>query len=306
MRLTPRPQRRTPVALVRGSAALLCVCAVWIAGCATRAKVERHRPAPYNAGDARTLSLVQTTGRPDLQELLSTSLRRQAVASDWWTYRDATNANIALFPHAEPGRAVRGGQPAAGAVFVRLDAYDALVFPEKTEEGAERSGPPRSGNGRVQVRFAATVVDAQGAVLMRERDYAGQADGDIGSRLRRRRLIDEAAEQGIDAFLHDITPHRVREGIVLDKDAEDMAPIAELVAQGRYAEAADRLQAMRARSPHRADVVYNIAVLTDARGEYERALDLYDQALQLGYKPFYAESREACERRLRDRRRLSR
>ncbi len=283
---------------------------VLAAGCATRAKVERHQPAAYNAGTARTLSLVQVTGRPDLQGLVRKALRREAAASDWWTFRNAINDKIAIFPDAAAGRSVRGRQPAEREVFVRMDAYDAQVFPEKHKHGkkhkSKREDPPASGMGRVRVRFAATVVGSAGRVLMREREYAGTADGDIGSRFRRGQLVDKAAREGMERFLEDITPRRVREGIVLDKDAEDMAPVAELVAHGRYAEAMDRLKSMRARHPRRADVVYNMAVLTDARGEYEAALALYRQALQRGYKSYYVKSRDACERRLRDRNALSR
>ncbi len=297
---------RIPVAQLRVLLAELVL--VVLAGCATRAKMERHRPAAYNAGAARTLTLVQVTGRPDLQTLLTKTLRKEASRSDWWHFKDASNERIALFPNAESGRAMRGRAPVTDEIFVRLDAYDATVFPEKTgdkDDPKDALPPTEAGRGRMQVRFAATVVAGDRQVLMREQTYAGTVVGEINSRFQRRRLVREAAEEGMEAFLDDITPRRVREGIVLDKEAEDMHPVAELVNQGRYAEAADRLKTMQARHPRRADIVYNLAVLADARGAYEEALALYERALQLGFKSFYTKSRDACKWRLQEREALS-
>jgi tetratricopeptide (TPR) repeat protein len=280
----------------------LLVLALLGAGCAPRATVERRRPAPYGLGAARALSLVQLTGRPDLQDLLRDRLRREATAEDWWHFRDRTRESIALFAAGSGGRSIAGERPDPGEAYVRLDAYDATVYREADADAAPPpAGPPTSGRGRVRLRFAATVVDSDGRVVMGDREYAGTATGALATRHDRRDLVAEAAEEGVEAFLRDITPRRVREGIALDVEAEDLQPVAELVDRGAYALARERLQRLRRAHPRRADIVYNLAVLTDARGEYRAALDLYEKALRLGYKDLYVRSRDACRRRLRER-----
>lgn len=293
----------------------LCVAAavllLAVSGCATRAKLERRRPARFSAGSARTLVLVQLTGHPELQRRLARGFRDEATGRDWWRVRDATGERIALFPDAGRGRLVRGRAPGADEVYVRLDAYEAIrtVEPVEREEREDDDGDDHDGPDaveRVRVRFAATLATAAGEALLRAREYDGTAATGDDDSPGRAALIRRAIARGMEDFFDDITPRRVREGIVLDKDAEDMRPIAELVARGQYAAAADRLGEMRNRRPRRADVVYNLAVVTDARGDYAAALDLYDAALSLGYKSYYAESRDACRRRLADREALGR
>ena len=50
--------------------------------------------------------------------------------------------------------------------------------------------------------------------------------------------------------------------------------------------------------PRNASAAYNLAVLTEATGDYATALEYYDRALSLGYKEYYATARAACARRL--------
>jgi tetratricopeptide (TPR) repeat protein len=284
-------------------------------GCDTQAVVVRDRPALFNAGAARNLTLVQVTGRPDLEHLLRETFSQQAASSGWWNYTEQCAAGIALFPGAAPGQTVTGRRPGTGEIYVRLDAYDATVFPEKERhEKPNKSDKKKSDKkrkddekrGRVCVRFAATIVNSLGELLMDRREYTGTADGDIGTAYRRQWLVAQAAANGLSAFMQEITPRRVREGIALDKDSEDMHPIAVLIDQGQYAAAAAQLEQMRKLQPLRADLVFNLAVLTDARGSYEEALKIYDEALKLGYKPQYAKTREACLRRLGERDALGR
>lgn len=276
-----------------------------LVGCGTYVTVERDSPAPFSAGPAYQLLLVQLTGRPDLQDMLGETFRVRVSAFEWWAYRDATNEQIAVFPNAPAGRAVTGREPTPSEVFLRLDAYDARVFADTTDYPQPDDAPPPENIGSVRVSFAATVVGPDGAVLMREREYAGVAGGEIDSRRRRRLLLELAAEAGIDTLLDDITPRRIRERIRFDDDAEDMEPVVSMVRGGNYAQAAEMLRRMRQDWPQRADVAYNLAVLTDAGGDYEGALELYREALELGYRRFYADSRDACARRLRDYRALT-
>lgn len=293
--------RIAPAGVLRGiEAAVLLLLPLALIGCGTHVTLERHRPAGFSAGRAYELSLVQLTGRPDLKDLLGETLRGSSAGREWWVYRDATNEQIAVFPSAPAGQAATGRRPGQREVFVRLDAYDALVFPEKTDQPEQPDSPKASGKARVRVRFAATVVGPEGNVIMGEREYAGTAEDDIDSQYRRRLLVERAAADGVEAFLDDITPRRVRERIRFDDDADDMEPVTELVQAGNYAQAAEILRQMRRDLPRRADVVYNLAVLTDAGGDYERALELYGEALKLGFRSFYADSRDACRRRLRD------
>ncbi len=267
-------------------------------GCATQAKVERYKAPTCNAGTARTLTLVQVTGDPELRAVLRSILAREATKSDWWEYKDRHTAGIALFPSAEPGRTIRGAMPAKGEVFVRIDAYSSRVRSDHPDCSDKRK-KDKEQTSNAYVRFAATVVNAKQVAVLAEREYTGQA-GRTGSHVSRWGLVRKAAEDGIEHFLRDITPRRVVDRIVIDKEAGDMALVVDLVDRGQYAQAMRKLQIKRKRYPLRADIMYNLAVLTDARGDYRAALKLYDQALRLGYKSFYRRSRNACARRLRE------
>lgn len=280
----------------------LVLCFALLGGCGTSAKLERMRPAYHNLGDATRFTVVQATGRRSLREDILAEMKRQLRATGWWRYDERLDEGRRVDvrgSHAETG----GLRAEPGEVLVLVDAYDSDVRVDVDEViAADHATVVVVHNLHANVSFGVTVIDETGRTLLVEEEFRGDAEGE--GDVHRYAVLRAAIAEAVDDMVDAITPRRVREKIKFDKDEDDMEPIADLVKDGAYAEAEKDLARMRREYPDRADVAYNLAVVKDAMGRYEEALELYDQAMRLGHEDYYAKSRAACARRLADEREL--
>lgn len=278
---------------------------LFTAGCSPAAKVERYSPADYNLGQARHFVLVQMNGRPVLRDMLLVELQRELRQTDWWRFEDRQAAGIAV-KVVNAKAEVDGDDPGDNEIFARIDVYEGDVeqrFVRKKDQKwttHDREVEQRIGSLVAEVSFGVTLMASGGRVIMAEREYAAEYALQK-SGLYRDAALAKAFGIALQRFIADITPDRVRESIRLDDDAEDMKDIAKIVKNGAYAVAEKDLEALRDAHPERADIAYNLAVVKDASGKYDEALALYDTAMKLGYKKYYAKSRAACARRKTER-----
>jgi hypothetical protein len=275
-------------------------------GCATYATVRSTQPAPYSLGSARTFVLVEGTGRRTLREELVAEMTKQLRQTGWWTVVNRLEEGIRIVPQGDRAAAEPVG-PADGAIFVKLDVYESSVDADTREEKyKDRDGQERTRSVpiyRGRVTFGVTTVDSQGRARLTEREFSGEAE--VPRDQGRDEAVRAAGVQAAASIVKAITPAFVQERVRVDDDAKDQKPIVQLIEQGAYASAAERLRAMFEREPSRGDVAYNLAVVTEAQGDYAAACELYDKALTLGRKSYYESARASCARRLEGQRAIS-
>ena len=98
-----------------------------------------------------------------------------------------------------------------------------------------------------------------------------------------------------------ITPIIVTESVRIDKSDKMQMGFIESANQGMIERAADDLDVFVRHHPNNAVAHYNLAVMLDAIGEYETALEHYDRAMELGGRRWYRHGRAQCARRLAER-----
>ncbi len=109
-----------------------------------------------------------------------------------------------------------------------------------------------------------------------------------------------AAQSLAARFIEDLMPTRVSTRVELDDSDPLVKPGIELCNAGKLDAAHAAFSDMVARSPSSAPALYNLAVLTEARGEYDQAESLLLKATQISPKPLYYEALERVRASRRD------
>jgi tetratricopeptide (TPR) repeat protein len=241
-----------------------------LSACAPRLYVNVLRPAPVNLGAAKRLLVISADGRLDARERVMRELMSQTNGAGYFTVTERP-----------------GGQPAAGEVALSLNVLEYGATPDPTSE---------KHTGFIgKVVLAVTATDANGRAVVTGKQYVGNLTGDGGEE----DALSASTHLAVAALLDDLTPSFARQAIELDEEDEAQRPIVKLARRGdlKGATAAERELLQGAPT---AAAAFNLGALLDAQGEYGEALQFYDQALQLGSKALYVETRGACARRLAD------
>ena len=279
-----------------------------LGGCATHVTVRSMQPARVHLGSADHLTVMESQGRRSARETVLIELDSQARRRGYYTVEDESDQDVRV--------RVKGRRVGVSGLRRPLDVQEVGlridVVEWDTHQGVEEVKRKREDGTQVtetvrtlegEVILAVTAFDGRGKAFLSEKEYRGVRSGRYGE-VSRDDLILAAAEAAVSALLADITPREVRSRVRLDSDDEGQEPILELAKAGNVAAAADEARRYLKRHPQNPSAAYNLAVLLDAMGEYEDALWMYDRALRLGDKDFYATARAGCARRLADQRAL--
>ncbi len=284
-----------------GAVALLLTTGV---GCGSpHARIPFTEPAPMSFGGASELSIVQVEGRrrdrEEFREDFVRELRRQARDDGYWTVNDKTHLDATI-----SSSGVASVQPGEREVLLRLDVH----MYETQRRDYEYQVRERDADGNTHTRtemrpghegrcvFSVYSVHGDGYSVMTGTEY------ETSERVRRddpQRAQQRALRLAVREFLDEITPRIRITRVRLDDQHDDMGDVINLARSREYAQAANMLEAMREQYPERPDVLYNLAVMYDAMGDYERAGRLYDEAIRLSGRDFYVRTRNDFESRRR-------
>jgi hypothetical protein len=288
---------------------LTVVAAVGLSGCAAKLAVRTLQPGPVSVGSTKTLLVLSGEGRRSGREAVINDLVRQTRARGYFQVQDRTEEGAEV---KISGRTVTLTYPKglqAGEMGIRVDVLgwdttSATNTVEKTNaKGKKTTETVTTRTGKAVL--GVTLFNKEGKALVAEKEYVGKIDT-TDSNESDENVIKSAATQAVAKFLAEITPTTVVRYVQLDEDDEAQKPIVKTAQSGNLAQAKDDLQKYLQANANNAAATYNLAVLTDASGDYEAALTLYDQALTLGNKDFYSEARAACTKRKADAEALAR
>lgn len=282
------------------------------AGCGpTMLQVRVSEPGEVNFGAARRLSIVETTGRRSAREQLIGEIQNQARSGGHWQVTDRTEEGITVKVAGRSVSVSGAKQPQApDEVFLKFEVLEWQSAPgtKTIEEKVNVSKvDPKTGKSYTvtenrqrtvnttlgKALLGVTAADARGRALLAETEYQGSGDGASDSA-----AVASAAKAVVVKFLKDITPRTVVANLRLDSDDKAQKPIIEVAKAGNYPRAIEEMRQYLAPNPNNSIAQFNLAVLLDATGQYQEALNLYTTAAQNSNKGYYSQAKAACATRL--------
>lgn len=278
--------------------------------------IQSEQPPNYYLGESPEVYVVEASGGTrTLQDVAVEELRNQSRSSGYFTIESRLDEGVRF--DMRDGRMVMTGASMPvkeSTVFVKVNVIASMkqdgrtvITRKKGLFGTEEEQVPAV----VTVMPVAFTVTRGQDVLLSERQYDGRAvwtleEGSGGYPNDRYRRFEIAIGQAVKQFLDDVTPRYVSRKVRLDykSASEEQKPILDAARNGQVKSAAVQLEEYVAQHPNSASAAYNLAVLTDALGNYEQALTHYDRALSLGGKDYYTEAKSQCMRRMREQREL--
>lgn len=286
---------------ISGLAVAAIACLGLFTACTSSLPIKTLEPGAVNLGATKQLDIVSGEGRRSARETVYNKIIEQARQRGYYTVADRSEEGIEV-KIAGRNVTLEGGEKGIdeGVVGLRIDVLE-WDSKQKTEtvtktdsKGREYSQDVRLIEG--EVVLAVTAFDKDGKTYTAEKEYVGKYQSSDRN-TSEDTAIDAAAGDAVRRLLADITPREVTRKVRLDDDEEAMKPFIETAQAGNIAQAITDLKAYRESNPNSSAAAYNLAVLTDASGDYDAALALYDQAMSLGNKDFYSPARAACASR---------
>ena len=276
--------------------------------------IRSEQPPNYYLGESPNIQVVDAEGATRrMQDIAIQELRNQSRSGGHFTVENAISEGIRF--DTRQGRVVMTGKdvPAnANDVFIKFNVIASMKQDGRTTVtrsagilGTQEETVPVM----MTVMPVAFTVTRGDEVLLNERQYNGKAVWALNERgggypTDYRQRLEAAIGQAVKEFLVDITPKTVSRDVQLDYSDEKQKPILDAARDGQVKEAATQLADYVQDNPNSSSAVYNLAVLTDALGQYERALTYYDKALSLGGKDYYTEAKSSCMKRINEQREM--
>ncbi|MFP2926319.1 tetratricopeptide repeat protein [Pyxidicoccus sp. 3LG] len=284
----------------------LLLLASLVIGCSPTLKVRVLEPGRVNVGASKQLSLVQTEGRRTARDFVVSELQRQSRAENYFAFRDLSEEGtiVKVAGRTAEVHGEKSSPLAQGEIGLRIDVLDWATDMETREvEHKDKNGNVYKTKENVyvgKVLLGVTAFNSEGTVLVAEREYAGREEGQEGTE----GLIYGAARGAVARVLTDLTPRYATHYLRMDDDDEAQEQMVKVAEKGDVATAISQLTAYAEQHPDNAGAWYNLAVLQDASGDYEVALENYSRAISLATKDFYVKMKQDCAGRLASRQAL--
>jgi Tetratricopeptide repeat len=261
------------------SAALALLLAV--TACAPVVRVQRPQPATVDLGPrARVLALVRVNGPGNSPTVLVHTMKGRA-------HRQGVFQILAW----SPGEAAdTSGRTAYLALDVVEWSYAEEHHPHETQ--------PRA-RVRVDVRAARTPEGPWSEPYQSGGSVEGIEGDSDPSPPKAEQLLVEACLRAVDDLLRAVAPRPRIEEVELDVDDDLLRPGAAFAERGELEEARSAFESVRARHPDSAAAAYDLGVVVEALGDWERAEVLYLEAASRKDDRLYRAALNSVRARLR-------
>lgn len=269
-------------------------------GCATPGvNIVTLRPGSIEPKGADRIVLVDGEGRRKGREEVA-DLMREEARGGFYSFDDRGDDGVKMVLVGKEGK-IEGNTKGARSneLYVRIDVLvweaSPAIIKSETQDGTIVEEPGIHGRADLQM----SVIEADGTVLMTERPYLGIADVVDDGRSLPERVIEQAARTAIRGFLNEISPVRMTETVRYDDGDPGQEKILKRSLKDPLNMVERDFRRYIKKNDGNAIAIYNLAVVLDAEGKFEAALEKYDEAMKIVVRPQWRETREACAQRLR-------
>ena len=254
-----------------------------IGACAPTLRVARPEPAVVDLGPrARILSLVRVDGPADSPEMVVHTLKGRAARQGFFQIE-----------------AWRPDEPADGSgrrAYVSIDVAEWSFASPRTDGGGAEP--------QARVRLLTRVSRTPGGPWSEPYETGGLVEGSESasdvSHAGQSQLLVESSLRAVDDLLRALAPRPRVEEVELDVDSPLLQPGATAAARGDLEEARASFESVHARHPDLAAASYDLGLVLEALGDWERAEALYVDAVSR--KPgdrLYRDALDSVRARLR-------
>ncbi len=287
---------------------------VILSGCSTTVTIRSIKPAPTHLGKSPAVGIIDVDGgRRDLQDALIEQLVGQSRSGGFFLIKNRKGEGITFnFVDDQPQSTGKEIEIADSDIFLKAIIVESDV--EKDTESRKvnkkvtgKDGKTRTVKVEKEVKIikssalVAFTLNSKNRIYMDEREFEGKVKRDRnGKEPDKNGMKELAVQNAVAMFLKNITPSYVSNKVKLDDSDDAQAGMLKQAKKGNIAVAREQLAEYFAKNPNNAAAAFNLAVMVDASGEYQEALDLYNTALKLGNKPQYEKQKGACMKRLNE------
>ena len=265
--------------------------------CVPTIRVNVLQPAPVNLGASKQLSIFETSGRRSAREEVVNELTRQVRADGYFTLTDRSEEGISVKVAGQTATATGAKTPQKpDEIAIKIDVLNWDAEHQDLPEQKDSKGNITQQAKRVytgKVLLGVTAFNASGKTYLAETEFQGepiQQDAE-------EQAIRAAMAMAVRKVVGSITPRYVQRYIRLDGDDEGQKPIVEVAKGGNLDQAGKEFSDYLQKNPQNPAALYNLAVIYDAQGRYQEALDLYTRAISLSTKDFYVQMKTECTQR---------
>lgn len=271
-------------------------------GCRTTfMNIRTLQPAAHSLHPVQELVLIKGKGHRSQQQVVASELIGQ---SSYFRIQDARGQGVRISGQGQDAQIVPAPAPDQAAAYVQINIEEwsagVAVVARDVRIALQGGAPVPSGQIGPKVRgvarLAVRVLGPDGKTVLLRREFAGASEMPVT--IPPPPAAQVAARAAIAQFLDLVTPTFAHSSVKLDRKDKDTLPFVELARADNIEGAADGLEQYVRQHPRSSAGHYNLAVMLDALGEYEAALNHYDKAIVLGGESWYRRGRISCAQRL--------
>ncbi len=291
---------------------LVTALAMMSVSCTSYISIKSLKPAKYHLGSQPEIAVVKADGdRRNTQDIVIEQLIAQSGKTPYLNV--TSRAGEGIYFNIEDGLPVSKGKTVEmgeSKRFIEFRIIDSDVdrlneVRTRTKKVKDKDGKSKTvkENYNAQVMKSDVVIAftiiGSGKVYMRDKEYEGTARQDAkGSGPDKEAMTELAVKNCIEKLMKDITPVLVTYNVRMDESDDGQAPMIEDAKAGRIAIARKQFLEYAETHPDLPSVWYNTAVMTDAEGDYEKAIEYYNKAIVLGGEDYYHKALSSCMQRL--------
>jgi len=272
-------------------------------GCSTYVTIKSVRPAQFSIGMKPNVAVIEAKGgRRNNQDAFIENLIKESRRRGFFVVQNRVSEGIRF--EIQDGRTVLTGKTIPfkdGDALLKFEMLDAETNATEEERQTDLLGLKKEKFPITETKQGISISIGTTQKTLDQKEVNGRATWDKGKEPKEKQeMVEAAIANAAWQVMEIISPRYEDTKVRMDDSDEAQKPILTEVGKGNLQTAKELLEKYLAANPNSGSAHYNLAVVTDAMGQYAVALPLYEKAESLASQSYYAEAKSNCMRRVNE------